>query len=106
MLLERTKSAMKANLVLQTIIDCLCSNLWKRYFARIQCLAAGMNDYVSKPVSPQELVDRLRKWLPKNKDEGESIQNEQNTERRPGKNDSGSFSGGYPATDSDIESIS
>ena len=70
---------------------------------REKCLAAGMNDYVSKPVSPQELVDRLRKWLPKNKDEGESIQNEQNTERRPGKNDSGSFSGGYPATDSDIE---
>ena len=48
---------------------------------REKCLAAGMNDYISKPVSPQELVDRLKKWLPKNKDEGESIQNEQNTEK-------------------------
>jgi PAS domain S-box-containing protein len=48
---------------------------------REKCLAAGMNDYVSKPVSPQELVDRLRKWLPKNQDEGECIQNEQNTEK-------------------------
>ena len=48
---------------------------------REQFLAAGMNDYVSKPVSPQELAERLRKWLPKNKDEGECIQNEQNTEK-------------------------
>jgi CheY-like chemotaxis protein len=48
---------------------------------REQFLAAGMNDYVSKPVSPQELADRLRNWLPKNKDEGECIQNEQNTEK-------------------------
>jgi CheY-like chemotaxis protein/HPt (histidine-containing phosphotransfer) domain-containing protein len=48
---------------------------------REQFLAAGMNDYVSKPVSPQELADRLRKWLPKSKDEGECIQNEQNTEK-------------------------
>ena len=48
---------------------------------REKCLAAGMNDYVSKPVSPQELVDRLRKWLPKNQDEGECIQNEQSMEK-------------------------
>jgi len=48
---------------------------------REQFLEAGMNDYVSKPVSPQELADRLKKWLPKNKDEGECIQNEQNTEK-------------------------
>jgi PAS domain S-box-containing protein len=31
---------------------------------REQCLAAGMNDYVSKPVSPQALTDCLKKWLP------------------------------------------
>jgi CheY-like chemotaxis protein len=37
---------------------------------RERFLAAGMADYVSKPVSPQELADRLKKWLPKIKDEG------------------------------------
>jgi PAS domain S-box-containing protein len=29
-----------------------------------RCLAAGMNDYVTKPLSPRALVDALRRWLP------------------------------------------
>ncbi len=31
---------------------------------RERCLESGMNDYVSKPVSPQALVEALNTWLP------------------------------------------
>ncbi len=31
---------------------------------REKCLEAGMDDYISKPISPKVLVDMLAKWLP------------------------------------------
>jgi two-component system, sensor histidine kinase and response regulator len=30
---------------------------------RERCLAAGMNDYISKPILPQALLDALEKWM-------------------------------------------
>ena len=34
-----------------------------------RCMDAGMNDYVTKPVSPQALAETLGKWLPKDKEQ-------------------------------------
>ena len=30
---------------------------------REKCLEAGMNDYVTKPVKPQNLLDAITKWI-------------------------------------------
>jgi CheY-like chemotaxis protein/HPt (histidine-containing phosphotransfer) domain-containing protein len=41
---------------------------------RERCLVAGMNDYVTKPIDPQALVEALNKWLPK---EAETTNNQE-----------------------------
>jgi PAS domain S-box-containing protein len=32
--------------------------------ARERCLAAGMDDYIAKPVRPGEMIETLKKWVP------------------------------------------
>jgi CheY-like chemotaxis protein len=33
------------------------------------CLAAGMNDYVSKPINRQKLLSKLLRWAPTSREE-------------------------------------
>jgi two-component system, sensor histidine kinase and response regulator len=35
--------------------------------SREACLAAGMDDYIAKPVKMEEIYEALRKWLPEKK---------------------------------------
>jgi len=49
---------------------------------REKCLAVGMNDYVSKPISPQEISDVLEKWL----NSAEKKENEKNRQAGTGDN--------------------
>jgi PAS domain S-box-containing protein len=44
---------------------------------RERCLAAGMNDYVSKPIDPRALGEALNRWLPG--DAGASLSSDQTT---------------------------
>ena len=48
---------------------------------RDKCLEAGMDDYVAKPIAPQDLAEALEKWLPKGEEESER----KNDERGLGK---------------------
>ena len=43
---------------------------------RDRCIEAGMNDYVTKPISPQALAEVLDKWLPKENDEKKMMNDE------------------------------
>ncbi|GJL52576.1 MAG: hypothetical protein NPIRA01_38030 [Nitrospirales bacterium] len=40
---------------------------------RETCLSAGMDDYITKPVTPQQLTEMVEKWLPENEDESSDV---------------------------------
>ncbi|NDI19581.1 MAG: response regulator, partial [Actinobacteria bacterium] len=37
---------------------------------RARCLAAGMNDHLSKPFEPSDLWEILRRWIPAREESG------------------------------------
>lgn len=70
---------------------------------REKCLEAGMNDYITKPVSPDAMADVLERWLAKQGETGEGRENgklsEQSgglvwSEEEAGKLETGEASGG------------
>ncbi|MBS1662859.1 MAG: response regulator [Bacteroidetes bacterium] len=58
--LEATRYIRSARLTEQPVIIALTANAMEG--DEDECLQAGMNDYISKPVKLEELVGKLRKW--------------------------------------------
>ncbi|HEY6901273.1 MAG TPA: response regulator, partial [Puia sp.] len=58
--LEATRYIRSAKLTEQPVIIALTANAMEG--DEDECLQAGMNDYISKPVKLEELVGKLRKW--------------------------------------------
>ena len=58
--LEATRLIRKSRLVDPPVIIALTANTMEG--DEEECLQAGMNDYIGKPVKLEELVGKLRKW--------------------------------------------
>ena len=60
-----TRVIRKEDAINEVIIVALTANAMKG--DREKCIAAGMNDYLAKPVIEEEVMSMLEKWLPKEK---------------------------------------
>jgi PAS domain S-box-containing protein len=58
---ETTRIIRKKSALSKTIIIAMTANAWNEDHQ--QCLAAGMNDFVSKPVKPRHLYNTIYKWV-------------------------------------------
>ncbi|HSC75145.1 MAG TPA: response regulator [Pseudomonadales bacterium] len=59
--LEATAAIRATPELRDTLVIAMTANAWDKDKER--CLAAGMNDFISKPVRPAELITRLDTWL-------------------------------------------
>ena len=50
---------------------------------REEALAVGMNDYISKPIDPQQLADTIQRWIKNSKNDWEEMSTAEN--QRPSK---------------------
>ncbi|WP_412478460.1 PAS domain S-box protein [Azonexus sp. IMCC34839] len=50
---------------------------------RQRCLAAGMNDFISKPIDPDQLHQMLQRWRPKTENAGAPLPQEKKTMSTP-----------------------
>lgn len=69
---ERERAA-SSGLESRIVIIAVTANAMKG--DREKCLKAGMDDYVSKPIREEELLEVLNRWLPEAGDEAESARN-------------------------------
>ncbi len=66
---EPEKSAAYSSLIIRhSAIPIIAMTAHAMQGDRQRCIEAGMNDYITKPVSPHVLAEVLGKWLPKEKD--------------------------------------
>jgi two-component system sensor histidine kinase/response regulator len=61
--LEATRLIRQRNASRQPVIIALTANAMEG--DEEECLLAGMNDYLGKPVKLEELIDKLQKWAPR-----------------------------------------
>jgi len=62
---EATRTIRKSRSVIDAAVPIIALTASVLTADREECLAAGMNDFLTKPINPQALAETLEKWLPK-----------------------------------------